>query len=120
MFFETSAMMYPIPSPSGKFSGLKWNAALHGIIAVISGALMFYVFPSNSAVCRTIISVNLVLSILVYLRYNMRRNLLKESFAERPLPHEVKQLLVPNLYVVVYCFYLIVFLLVLYGLRPLQ
>lgn len=120
MLFETASKMYPIADPSGRFAGLKWNSALHGLIALVSGILIVYVFPSNSTLCRVIISINLILSILVYLRYIMRRNLLKEPDGKRRLSFESKQLLTPNLYVVIYCFYLIAILLVVYGLRPLN
>ena len=118
--YGSTGALFGLPSPDGKFAGLKWSAARHGIFAVISGILIYFTFAENPTVCKVIISINIIYFVLVYLRYSSRRKAVFDNYPERPVPQFIKDMVKPTLYILLYCIYLIALLLVVYGLRPLK
>lgn len=118
--YGTTGALFGLPIPDGKFAGLKWSAARHGIVALISGLLIYFTFPGNAIICRVIIGLNILYFVFVYLRYSSRRRGVYDNYPERPIPQFIKDMVKPSFYVVLYCVYLITFLSAVYGLRPLN
>ena len=117
-FYQTSSIMMPIPKLDGSFTGLKWSAVRHGFAALISAALIYFVFASQASICRVILFLNLLYAVLVFQRYFTRKKMVLEIHQERPLPAFIKNLIRPTGIVCIYCCYLMVLLYTVYGLRP--